>query len=69
MIANEWLTAALHIMPKPRISYVSLLRTQVLPTWSTVPLAKITYESVADWVAQLAADGSCSPCPTATRCG
>lgn len=56
-VADEWLAAALHLKTRPRASYVSLLRTRVLPTWATVPLSEITHEATGDWVAQLVADG------------
>lgn len=56
-VADEWLSAAVHLKPKTRASYSSLLRTRILPTWERVPLGKITHESVASWVGSMAAVG------------
>lgn len=57
LLAVEWLDAAAHLKPKTRNSYASLLRTRVLPTWERVPLAKITHEAVAVWVAGMVVAG------------
>ncbi len=43
--------------PKTRHQYDSLLALYVLPTWRTVPLAKITFEGLSQWVARLTAAG------------
>lgn len=51
--SEQWLTAQLHLKPKTRASYASLLRGCVLPRWATVPLSKVTYGTVAEWVADL----------------
>jgi integrase len=56
-VADEWLSAAVHLKPKTRASYSSLLRTRLLPTWERVPLGKITHESVAAWVGGMAGAG------------
>jgi integrase len=41
------------VKPKTRHQYNSLLTLHVLPTWRTVPLAKITFEGLSQWVARL----------------
>lgn len=56
-VAEEWLTAAVHLKPKTRASYSSLLRTRILPTWEWVQLSKITHEAVASWVGGMATVG------------
>jgi integrase len=56
-VADEWLAAAVHLKPKTRASYDSLMRTRVLPTWERVPLGKITHEAVASWVGGMSAAG------------
>jgi integrase len=56
-LAAEWLSAAAHLKPKTRNSYRALLRTRVLPTWERVPVAKITHDAVAGWVAGMVDGG------------
>jgi len=56
-VASEWLDAAVHLKPKTRASYSSLLRTRVLPTWERISLGRITHEGVAWWVAGMATAG------------
>jgi integrase len=46
-----------HLKPKTIVSYESLLRSQVLPRWGAVPLARITHGAVTSWVAELRARG------------
>src|SRR5262245_15419592 len=55
--ANAWLDNRTDLKPKTRHGYHSLLALHVLPTWRTVPLAKITFEGLSQWVARLAAIG------------
>jgi integrase len=54
--ASEWMAGRVHLKPKTIASYESLLRTRILPTWETVPLANITNGDVVAWVAKLQAD-------------
>lgn len=49
-VAREWLSAANHLKPKTRLSYQSLLATRVLPTWSRMPVGKITHEGISEWI-------------------
>lgn len=57
----RWLaTRTGSLKPKTVESYESLLRTRVLPTWGTVPLARVTYEGVGAWVAQMRGELSAS---------
>jgi len=50
VIAEEWLAASLHLKPKTRASYGSLLRIQVLPRWGRVPVGRIKTDDVAEWI-------------------
>jgi integrase len=51
--ALAWLDSRTDLKPKTRHQYDSLLRLHILPTWRTVPLAKITFEGMSQWVARL----------------
>jgi hypothetical protein len=53
--ALAWLDSRTDLKPKTRHQYQSLLSLHVLPTWRTVPLAKITFEGLSEWVALLSA--------------
>jgi integrase len=55
--ALAWLDSRTDLKPKTRHQYTSLLTLHILPTWRTVPLAKVTYEGLTQWVAQLSLDG------------
>ncbi len=55
--AGAWLDARTDLKPKTRHQYHSLLALHILPTWRTVPLAKITFEGLSQWVARLTAAG------------
>lgn len=52
-----WLETRADRKPTTLAAYESLLRTQVMPRWGTVPLAKITHTQVAAWVAGMRAGG------------
>lgn len=54
---DAWLDARTDLKPKTRHQYQFLLALHVLPTWSTVPLAKITFEGLSQWVARLTMNG------------
>ena len=56
-VAREWLSAANHLKPKTRLGYESLLATRVLPTWSRMPVGKITHEGVSEWISVMADAG------------
>ena len=51
--AQAWLDSRTDLKPKTRHHYESLMRLHILPTWQTVPLAKITFEGLSQWVARL----------------
>jgi integrase len=55
--ALAWLDGRTDLKPKTRHQYQSLMRLYILPTWGTVPLAKITFESLSRWVARLSVGG------------
>jgi integrase len=51
--ALAWLDSRNDLKPKTRHQYNSLLTLHILPTWRMVPLAKITFEGLTQWVARL----------------
>jgi integrase len=51
--ALAWLAARTDLKPKSRHQYHSLLTLHILPTWGTVPLAKISFEGLSHWVSRL----------------
>jgi integrase len=55
--ALAWLDSRADLKPKTRYQYQSLLRLHILPTWRTVPLAKVTFEGLTQWVARLTLSG------------
>src|SRR4051794_40838153 len=55
--AEGWLAARVHLKPKTRLGYESLLRTRVLPKWGNVPLDRVTFEGVSAWVTEMVAEG------------
>ncbi len=55
--AQDWLRGKVKIKESTRVSYDSLLRTHVLPTWGRVPLSAVRHEDVSAWVQQLHAGG------------
>ena len=76
--AEAWLESRADLKPKTRHQYQWLMRQHIMPTWRTVPLAKITFEGLTQWVSLLSLAGlgrrpSGSPsssCPprSITRC-
>lgn len=55
--ALAWLSSRTDLKPKTRHQYSSLLTLHILPTWGSVPLAKITFEGLSHWVARLSVTG------------
>ena len=55
--ALAWLDSRTDLKPKTRHQYQSLLSLHILPTWRTVPLAKVTFEGLSQWVARLSLGG------------
>lgn len=55
--SGEWLAQLVHLRPKTTVGYQSLLRTCVLPTFGSLPLARVDQPAVAAWVAALRARG------------
>jgi len=51
--ASAWLGSRTDLKPKTRHQYEFLMGLHILPTWRTVPLAKITFEGLSEWVAHL----------------
>lgn len=48
--ADEWLAVSLHLKPKTRASYASLLRNQALPRWERIPLGRIRTNDISEWI-------------------
>ena len=61
LTVEEWSTRWLHrqvqLKPKTRSSYESLLRCWVLPRWGPVPLNKVTFSGVAEWIGTMHSTG------------
>jgi integrase len=55
--ADRWLATMVHLKPKTRAGYDSLLRTHILPEFAKFPLSGIEPEQVSAWVAQMAERG------------
>lgn len=55
--AAAWLDSRADLKPKTRHQYQSLMHLHILPTWRTVPLAKITFAGLTEWVAKLTVAG------------
>lgn len=55
--SRVWLDGQVQLKPSTRSRYEGLLRVQVLPTWATVPLAKIRHVDVGAWTRALSAGG------------
>lgn len=55
--ALGWLDSRTDLKPKTRHQYHSLMSLHILPAWRTVPLAKITFEGLSQWVAQISLGG------------
>jgi integrase len=51
--AEAWLESRADLKPKTRHQYEFLMRQHIMPTWRTVPLAKVTFEGLTRWVSQL----------------
>lgn len=55
--AAEWLRGKVKLKHSTRTTYDALLRSHVLPTWGSVPLAGVRHENVSAWVQRLHASG------------
>ena len=53
----EWLSFSVHLNPKTRIGYESLLRTRIIPTFGALPLDAIDGLRIRRWVAEMHAGG------------
>ncbi len=53
--AETWISGRVQLKPKTIASYESLLRSQVLPRWETVPLVRVRNAEVVAWVASMRA--------------
>jgi integrase len=55
--ADRWMATTVHLKPKTRYDYRSLLGTHVLPTFGEVELVRIDRLMVRTWIADLEASG------------
>jgi len=55
--STKWMAARVHLTPKTLASYDSLLRSRVLPRWSTYQLAGVRHADVASWLADMRREG------------
>src|SRR5207248_2720218 len=61
--ARQWLDTSVHLKPKTRAGYESMLRARLLPTFGATPLDEIRPLHVRRWLAQLRDRGlSASSC-------
>jgi integrase len=61
--APRWLSTTVHLKPKTRADYESLLRVRILPTFGKAPIAAIRPIDVREWLARMQAEGL-----SASRC-
>lgn len=54
---EHWLETTVHLKPKTRAGYESLLRTHILPAFGKTPLGAIEPDDVSTWVAEMAKRG------------
>ena len=54
---ERWLAETVHLKPKTRAGYDSLLRIHILPAFGKTPLGAIEPEDVSAWVAEMAEQG------------
>lgn len=55
--ADTWLATTVHLAPKTRPGYESILRTRIIPAFGTTPVAAIDKPAVKGFVADLLAAG------------
>jgi site-specific recombinase XerC len=55
--STEYLGFSVHLKPKTRIGYESLMRTRILPTFGAIQLDAIDGLAIRRWVAKMHAEG------------
>jgi len=55
--AESWLSSVVHLKPKTRAGYESLLRSSILPAFGEAPLSKLQPQHVREWLGDLTARG------------
>ena len=55
--ADPWVKSQVQLKPSTRARYEGLLKVQILPTWANVPLNKVTFADVGEWVRGLSESG------------
>src|SRR4051794_27940503 len=55
--ATTWLDRQVQLKPSTRARYGEIVRVHILPTFGTVPLARLERSAVMAWVAGLSASG------------
>ena len=52
-----WIKSQVQLKPSTRARYEGLLKVQILPTWANVPLNKVMFADVGEWVRGLSESG------------
>lgn len=47
---RSWVELQVQLKPTTRVRYEMAIRRQILPTWESVPLSRVTYSEVSSWV-------------------
>jgi integrase len=55
--SKEWIGFSVHLKPKTRVGYESLLRARILPVFGALPLDAIDGVAIRRWVARMHAEG------------
>ena len=55
--SKEYLGFSVHLKPKTRLGYESLLKTRILPTFGALPLDAIDGLAIRRWIAEMHAEG------------
>ncbi len=55
--SKEYLGFSVHLKPKTKVGYESLLKTRILPTFGALPLDLIEGLAIRRWVAEMHSEG------------
>lgn len=58
--ATAWLGRQVWSKPKSKQGAASLLRSRLMPEWEHIPINKIDYEGITDWIARMSSEVSSS---------
>ncbi len=56
-LIDQWLAGKINLKPSTRARYESAIEVHVRPRWGNLPLSKVTFEDVQEWLAQMDAAG------------